>query len=125
MQFTIDRPLLPQLRQWAALIIYEHTEDREQVWIKRHQTGMVGHQQRTRVYVESDVRGIGPGKWIQRAARVGSRSRVTHFFSSIRPQHRDLTGARQSHVKFARLAKGDSIRPGEDERRKELIAMKL
>ena len=53
-----------QLRQWAALIIYEHTEDREQVRIEWHQTGMVRYQNRTRVYVESDVGGIGPGKWI-------------------------------------------------------------
>src|SRR4051794_38872235 len=77
------------------------------------------------MYVESDVRGVGPGKWIRRAARVCSRSRVTHFFTSILPEHGDLTSARQTDVQFARPAKRNSIRACEGERRKERIAVKL
>ncbi len=49
------------LRQRTGFIVNEHAEDTKQIRIKWHQAGVVGHQDRAGLFVESDVGWIGPG----------------------------------------------------------------
>jgi len=53
------------LRQRARLIVNEHAEDTKQVRIEWDQAGVVGHEDRARFLVKSDVGWIGPGHRIR------------------------------------------------------------
>jgi hypothetical protein len=71
------------LGQRLALVVYEYIEDAKQAWIEWHQAGMVGHQQRTCMFVESDVGRVGPWHRIRGTARVRGWPRVTRFLCTV------------------------------------------